>query len=66
MLTDERRVACEWPTRGEGDLCFAVGPAMLEFSEFGGIHTIDGKRTGVLPEDFPVLGIGGNKPPRRG
>jgi hypothetical protein len=60
VLTDERRVACEWVTRGDGDMPFAVQPAMLEFSEFGGIHAIDGKRTGVLPDDFPVLGVGIN------
>jgi len=60
VLTDERCVACEWPTRGDGDLPSALEPAMLEFSEFGGIHAIDGKKTGVLPEDFPVLGVGIN------
>jgi hypothetical protein len=64
VLTEERRVACEWVTRGEGDLPFAVRPAMLEFSEYGGIHAIDGRQTGVLPDDFPVLGIGSNRPPR--
>jgi hypothetical protein len=41
-----------------------VRPAMLEFSEYGGIHAIDGRQTGVLPDDFPVLGIGSNRPPR--
>ena len=33
-------------------------PAMAEFSEFGGIHKIDGKSTGVLPDEVPVLAIG--------
>ena len=65
VLTDDRRVAAEWTTRGDEDLPNAVRPALLEFSEYGGIHTIDGKKTGILPEDFPVLGIGGNTPPRR-
>jgi hypothetical protein len=65
VLTDERRVACEWPTHGQGDLPFAVQAAMLEFSEFGGIHAVDGKSTGVLPDDFPVLGVGGARPPRK-
>ena len=65
VLTEARQVACEWPTRGEGDLPSAMQPALLEFSEFGGIHAIDGKNTGVLPADFPVLGVGANtKPPR--
>jgi hypothetical protein len=58
VLTDERRVACEWPAHGKLELPFDERPAMLEFSEFGGVHTVDGRRTGVLPEDFPVLGIG--------
>ncbi|HEY7993140.1 MAG: hypothetical protein ACHQY2_05795 [Candidatus Eremiobacterales bacterium] len=58
VLTDERRVACEWPARGKDELSFDVRPAMLEFSEFGGVHAVDGHGTGVLPEDFPVLGIG--------
>ena len=65
VLTEAHRVACEWPTRGEGNLPYAVQPAMLEFSEFGGVHAVDGRGTGVLPDDFPVLGIGGNRPPRR-
>lgn len=61
VLTEERRVACEWSTHGRGELHFALEPAMLEFSEYGGIHAIDGKKTGVLPDDFPVLGVGANK-----
>jgi hypothetical protein len=65
VLTEDRRVACEWRTHGEGDLPFAVEPAMLVFIEFGGIHTVDGFPTGVLPKDFPVLGIGGNRPARK-
>ena len=60
VLTESRQVACEWPTRGAGDMPFAVAPAMLEFSEYGGIHTIDGKGTGVLPDEFPTLGVGVN------
>ena len=58
VLTDEHRVACEWVARGKDELPFDVRPAMLEFSEFGGVHAVDGRLTGVLPEDFPVLGIG--------
>lgn len=33
-------------------------PALVEFSDFGGIHRIDGRSTGVLPEDLPPFGIG--------
>jgi len=62
LLSDER-VACEWPTAGQGDLPMATHPAYLEFSEFGGIHAIDGRPTGVLPGDFPAFGVGGNRPP---
>ena len=65
VLTHEYRVACEWPTVGRGELPNDVRPAMLEFSEFGGIHAIDGRRTGILPEDFPVLGVGANQRRRR-
>jgi hypothetical protein len=65
VLTDDRRVACEWPARGEPELPLRVEPALLEFSEFGGIHAIDGRETGVLPKDFPVLGVGANRAPRR-
>lgn len=61
VLTELRQVACEWPARGKDELPFDVRPALLEFSEFGGVHTVDGRRTGVLPEDFPVLGIGANR-----
>ena len=61
VLTEGKHVACEWATRGEGDMPFAVAPAMLEFSEYGGIHAIDGKATGVLPDDFPALGVGLNQ-----
>jgi len=62
-LLPDRRVACEWPVEGSSDLPRAEHPAYLEFSEFGGIHSIDGRSTGVLPDDFPVFGVGGNRPP---
>jgi hypothetical protein len=58
VLTHDRRVACEWSTRGQGDLLFAVRSAQVEFSEYGGILTIDGVPTGILPADFPPLGVG--------
>jgi hypothetical protein len=45
----------EWPKMiGEHELW----PAMIEFSEFGGIHKIDGRATGVLPEEIAAFGIG--------
>ncbi|MBV8170761.1 MAG: hypothetical protein JO219_02395 [Candidatus Eremiobacteraeota bacterium] len=58
------RVACEWPAMGERALAAEAWPAYMEFSEFGGIHSIDGRSTGILPEDFPALGVGGARPPR--
>lgn len=58
VLTHDRRIACEWPTIGTGDLAFATSPAQIEFSEYGGILTIDGVPTGVLPLEFPSLGVG--------
>ncbi len=64
VLLEDRRVACEWPTVGSGELALSETAALLEFSEYGGIHAIDGQKTGVLPEDFPNIGVGGNKPPR--
>jgi hypothetical protein len=60
VLDSERHVLGEWPLRawppsiGQRDLW----PAMVEFSEFGGIHSIDGRPTGVLPPAISPLGIG--------
>ncbi len=64
VLTSDRRVACEWPTVGDGRLALSELPAYCEFSEFGGIHTIDGQPTGVLPQDFKNIGVGTNRPPQ--
>ena len=60
VLDAEGRTLGEWPLRewptsiGERDLW----PAMVEFSEFGGVHRIDGHSTGVLPAEISPLGIG--------
>ncbi|MBV8282896.1 MAG: hypothetical protein JO347_12660 [Candidatus Eremiobacteraeota bacterium] len=64
VMLPDGSVACEWPAVGERALPDDVYPAFTEFSEFGGIHSVDGRSTGVLPEDFPALGIGGAKPPK--
>lgn len=58
VLTDDRSVACEWPTLGEIELPNAARPALCEFSEYGGVHSIDGRSTGVLPTRMPALGVG--------
>jgi hypothetical protein len=63
VLLEDGRVACEWPTLGEGDCAAVQTPALLEFSEYGGIHRIDGTPTGVLPSTMRNIGVGSNKPP---
>jgi hypothetical protein len=60
VLDATREVLGEWPLRdwpasiGDRDLW----PVMVEFSEFGGIHKIDGRATGVLPAEIPAFGVG--------
>lgn len=56
----EDRVTCgEWECYGMKRLPNVTLPAHVEFSEYGGIHKIDGKSTGVLPDDdLPILAIG--------
>ncbi len=62
-LTVDMRVAGEWPSRGPSEYPHAVRAAILEFTEYGGLHAIDGRPTGILPSDFPAFGVGGNRPP---
>lgn len=64
-MTADLRVAGEWPARGPVEYQPTLRAARLEFTEYGGLHAIDGRPTGILPADFPALGIGGNRPPRR-
>lgn len=59
VLYEDREMCCEWECYGTQKLPSMTLAAMAEFSEFGGIHKIDGKSTGVLPdEDLPLLAIG--------
>jgi hypothetical protein len=58
VLDEDRRLIVEWPGQGEGMLLHDVRPALVEFSSFGGIHRIDGRSTGVLPEHLGPLGVG--------
>ncbi|TAM91330.1 hypothetical protein EPN42_04035 [bacterium] len=60
VLTESGDVAGEWPMRGEQPQSYDIGPALIEFSEYGGVHTIDGVPTGALPQGFPTLGVGLN------
>lgn len=58
-LFPDRSVACEWEWLGKKRLPNATVPSHIEFSLYAGIHRIDGKPTGVLPdEELPLLAIG--------
>jgi hypothetical protein len=58
-LFADRSVACEWEWLGKRRLPNATIPALVEFSVYAGIHRIDGKPTGLLPdEELPLLAIG--------
>ncbi len=59
VLFEDKSVACEWRARGKKAYPACTIPAMAEFSTFAGIHTIDGKSTGLLPDgELPPLTIG--------
>lgn len=58
VLTEDRSVACEWPALGEIELPNHCRPALCEFSEYGGVHSVDGRPTGILPARLPALGVG--------
>ncbi|MBV8373004.1 MAG: hypothetical protein JOY69_07060 [Candidatus Eremiobacteraeota bacterium] len=58
-LFADRSVACEWEWLGKKRLPNATIPSLIEFSVYAGIHKIDGKPTGLLPDDdLPLLAIG--------
>jgi len=60
VLDADREKLGEWPLRqwpksiGERE----IWPVIVEFSPYGGIHKIDGRSTGVLPEEIAPFGIG--------
>jgi hypothetical protein len=58
VLNESSFEACEWPTIGIVPLTPMTLPALCEFSEYGGIHRIDGRLTGVLPETIAPFGVG--------
>jgi hypothetical protein len=61
-LFPDESVACEWEWLGKKRLVNATIPSLIEFSTYAGIHRIDGKATGLLPdEEMPVLAIGMNQ-----
>lgn len=58
-LFEDGTVAGEWECFGTRALPDRTIPSLVEFSEYGGIHKIDGRSTGVLPDqDLPTLAIG--------
>lgn len=57
VLTYDSALACEWPTIGDIPLHAQTVPALTEFSEYGGVHKIDGRSTGVLPDRIARLGV---------
>ncbi len=58
-LFADRSVACEWEWLGKKRLPNATIPSLIEFSVYAGIHKIDGRPTGLLPDDeLPALAIG--------
>jgi hypothetical protein len=66
-LDANRFVLGEWPLR---EWPHAIGdqdtwPVIVEFSWYGGIHKIDGRSTGVLPDEIAPLGIGMAQSERR-
>lgn len=59
-LRSDRTPLGEWPLRQWPK---AIGtretwPVLVEFSRYGGIHKIDGRSTGVLPDDITPFGVG--------
>jgi hypothetical protein len=58
-LFEDRSVACEWECFGQKKLPNKTIPALVEFSVYAGIHKIDGRSTGLVPDyDIPPLAIG--------
>jgi hypothetical protein len=58
-LFPDQSVACEWEWLGTKRLPNLTIPALIEFSTYAGLHKIDGKSTGLLPDDdMPLLAIG--------
>ncbi|HTU69389.1 MAG TPA: hypothetical protein VMF11_03630 [Candidatus Baltobacteraceae bacterium] len=57
-LFEDQTVACEWEYFGKRKLENVTIAAMIEFSVFAGIHKINGRSTGLLPDELPLLAIG--------
>jgi len=61
-LNEGRQMLCEWETTGMGEVFERIEPALVHFARYGGIISIDGRRTSLVPEEFPLLGIGPKAP----
>ncbi len=62
VLNEERHALAEWSTRGETAIPDSMRPALIEFSYDGGIHRIDGRSTGLLPDSMTPTAVGMNAP----
>jgi uncharacterized membrane protein len=57
VLDHERKTVLEWASLGAEPLPDFAKPALVEFSRYGGVHRVDGKPTGVLPETISPCGV---------
>ena len=58
VLDHTRTLLHEWELAHTVQVTSGIFPALIEFSDFGGVHRIDGRETGILPETFMPFGIG--------
>jgi hypothetical protein len=60
VLDEQRNVLGEWPLSQRPPALDRADPwpSLVEFTTYGGIHRIDGRSTGVLPDELPIFGIG--------
>ena len=65
VLFEDSQLCCEWEFFGKHRIPNTTIAAHVEFSEYGGIHKVDGKSTGVLPDELPPLAIGISQNMRR-
>jgi hypothetical protein len=57
-LFEDESIAWEWECFGRKRLPDKTIPALVEFSTYAGIHKIDGRSTGLIPDNIPILAIG--------
>ena len=65
VLDYDRRQLAEWPLTDADRVYDVTRPAMLEFSRYG-IHRIDGRATGVIPDRIAQAGVDIARRERRG